>query len=284
MLHRAEILAVTSLLALSASGCTHWNGSDANGSAGNGGQLTGTDATGGASLDSAGSAGFASMTSAAGSAPTNSGSAGIPSDLLSDTPPMGWNSWNKFQSAVSETVIKEITDALVSSGMKDAGYEYVNIDDTWQAATRDASGNLRADSSRFPGGIQALADYVHGQGLKLGIYSDRGTATCAGKPGSATFETQDAATFAAWGVDYLKYDNCTADDLTMQKDYTTMGDALKATGRPIVYSVCAWWFSPSPSAISASPRARRALVTFGRTRISGRCRVATRPMYRVTVS
>jgi alpha-galactosidase len=238
MSQRAEILAVMSVLALSVSGCTHWDASAADGSAGSGGQVSLDD--GGASAASAGSGGVTSTAGGASSGGAPSG--GSPSDLLSATPPMGWNSWNKFQSAVSESVIKAIADALVSSGMKDAGYEYVNIDDTWQAAARDASGNLQPDATRFPGGIKALADYVHGQGLKLGIYSDRGTATCAGKPGSLGFETQDATTFAAWGVDYLKYDNCSADAATMQQDYTTMGDALKATGRPIVYSVCAWWF------------------------------------------
>lgn len=220
-------------LALSAPACSSWN-------------AVPSDATGGGSGASAaevsGSGGLATAGGAASTVGGALGNAGSTADLLAPTPPMGWNSWNKFQGGVSETVIKEIADAIVSSGMKDAGYEYVNIDDTWQAATRDADGNLQADPTRFAGGIQALADYVHADGLKLGIYSDRGTSTCAGKPGSGGFEIQDASTFAAWGVDYLKYDNCNAMDATMEQDYTAMGNALKATGRPIVYSICAWWF------------------------------------------
>jgi alpha-galactosidase len=203
----AKLMVESALLAvvLSATGCSHWNAAPSDGTDGGGGEL---DA--------------------------------LP--VLSATPPMGWNSWNKFQSAVSETVIKQVTDAVVSSGMRDAGYQYINIDDTWQAATRDVNGNLQPDPTRFAGGIKALADYVHAAGLKLGIYSDRGTATCAGKPGSGGFETQDAITFASWGVDYLKYDNCSAVDTTMQTDYTAMSTALQATGQPIVFSICAWWY------------------------------------------
>jgi alpha-galactosidase len=167
--------------------------------------------------------------------------------ILAATPPMGWNSWNEFGASVSASLVREIADAMVSSGMRDAGYQYVNIDDTWSANTRDASGNLVADPLRFPGGIAALADYVHCRGLKLGVYGDRGAKTCAGRPGSYGHETQDANTFAAWGVDYLKYDNCNAaagrdDLLTTQADYTAMSDALVATGRPIVFSMSAWWF------------------------------------------
>jgi alpha-galactosidase len=213
-------------------------GSPVGGSAGAG--VGGSAASGG----SAGTAATAGGATGLGGMPTGGAGAGGSSNggLLSATPPMGWNSWNKFESAVSETVIKQIADVMVSSGMKDAGYEYVNIDDTWQASTRDAGGKLQADATRFAGGIQALADYVHGQGLKLGIYSDRGSTTCAGMPGSGGHETDDAATFAAWGVDYLKYDNCNADSATMQVDYTAMGKALKASGRPIVYSICGWGF------------------------------------------
>jgi alpha-galactosidase len=127
--------------------------------------------------------------------------------------------------------------------MQAAGYQYINIDDMWQASSRDSSGNIAPDSTKFPNGIKALADYVHGKGLKLGLYSDRGTKTCAGKPGSYSYETKDAQTYASWGVDYLKYDNCSpATGSNMQTDYTTMSDALKAAGHPIVFSLCAWWF------------------------------------------
>jgi alpha-galactosidase len=131
---------------------------------------------------------------------------------------------------------------MVSSGMQAAGYQYVNIDDCWSAQTRDAGGNLQADPAKFPNGIKAVADYVHSKGLKFGIYGDRGTATCAGFPGSYGHETQDANTFASWGVDYLKYDNCsTVGD--MQTDLTRMHNALAATGRPIVFSISTWWMS-----------------------------------------
>jgi alpha-galactosidase len=155
------------------------------------------------------------------------------------TPPMGWNSWNKFACNVSEDLIKSMADAMVTSGMKDAGYEYVLIDDCWQVS-RDASGNIVADPQRFPSGIKALADYVHSKGLKFGLYSDAGTKTCAGRPGSMGHEYQDAAQYAAWGVDYLKYDWCNTDTTNAQAAYTLMSNALKATGRPIVFSMCEW--------------------------------------------
>jgi alpha-galactosidase len=158
---------------------------------------------------------------------------------VGQTPPMGWNSWNKFQCNVSEDLIKSAADLMVSSGMKDAGYQYVVIDDCWQVS-RDAAGNIVADSKKFPSGIKALADYVHSKGLKFGIYSDAGTKTCAGRPGSRGHEYQDAIQYAAWGVDYLKYDWCNTGTEDAQAAYTTMGDALKATGRPIVFSLCEW--------------------------------------------
>src|SRR5437762_3261181 len=126
---------------------------------------------------------------------------------LASTPPMGWNSWNKFGCNVSEEMIRQMADAMVSSGMKDAGYQYVVIDDCWQVE-RDASGNIVADAKRFPAGIKALADYVHSRGLKFGIYSDAGSKTCAKRPGSLGHEHQDALQYAGWGVDYLKYDWC----------------------------------------------------------------------------
>lgn len=158
---------------------------------------------------------------------------------LALTPPMGWNSWNKFGCDVSETLIKSMADAMVSSGMRDAGYQYVIIDDCWQVR-RDAQGNIVADAKRFPSGIRALADYVHAQGLKFGIYSDAGTETCGGRPGSRGHEYQDAAQYAAWGVDYLKYDWCKTGKEDAQAAYSTMRDALNASGRPIVFSLCEW--------------------------------------------
>jgi alpha-galactosidase len=155
------------------------------------------------------------------------------------TPPMGWNSWNKFGCNVSEEMIKSMADAMVSSGMKDAGYQYVVIDDCWQVS-RDENGFIVADPQRFPSGIKALADYVHSKGLKFGIYSDAGTKTCAGRPGSQGHEYQDAMQYARWGVDYLKYDWCNTETRNAQEAYTTMRDALAATGRPIVFSMCEW--------------------------------------------
>ncbi len=158
---------------------------------------------------------------------------------LALTPPMGWNSWNRFACNVTEDLVKSAADALVSSGMKDAGYEYVVIDDCWQVS-RDAAGNIVADAKTFPSGIKALADYVHSKGLKFGIYSDAGTKTCAGRPGSRGHEYQDALQYAAWGVDYLKYDWCNTGTENAQATYSTMRDALKASGRPIVFSLCEW--------------------------------------------
>jgi alpha-galactosidase len=158
---------------------------------------------------------------------------------LARTPPMGWNSWNKFGCNVSESLIRETADALVSSGMKDAGYTYVNIDDCWHGE-RDPQGFIRVDAKRFPTGMKALADYVHSKGLKLGIYSDAGWKTCGGYPGSRGHEYQDALTYASWGVDYLKYDWCNTEGLKAEGAYLTMRDALYAAGRPIVFSICEW--------------------------------------------
>ncbi len=163
----------------------------------------------------------------------------VPSNGLAKTPPMGWNSWNKFQSKVDDKVVREIADAMVKNGMRDAGYIYVNIDDTWEAG-RDAQGNIQTNE-RFPD-MKALADYVHRKGLKLGIYSSPGPKTCAGYEGSFQHEDQDAKTWAAWGIDYLKYDWCSAGrvykPVSMKPAYGLMGRALQATGRPIVYSLC----------------------------------------------
>lgn len=163
------------------------------------------------------------------------------SNNLALTPPMGWNSWNKFAGNINESLIRQITDSMVSTGMKDAGYEYIILDDVWMAHSRDTSGKLVADPSRFPGGIKALADYAHSKGMKLGIYEDRGSATCSGYPGSYGHETVDANTFASWGVDYLKYDNCNAVG-DLQTDYTKMRNALDSCGRAIVFSMCSWSF------------------------------------------
>jgi alpha-galactosidase len=158
---------------------------------------------------------------------------------LALTPPMGWNSWNRFGCSVTEDLVKSAADALVSSGMKDAGYEYVVIDDCWQVS-RDAAANIVVDSKSFPNGIKALADYVHSKGLKFGIYSDAGTKTCAGRPGGRGHEYQDAIQYAAWGVDYLKYDWCNTGTANAQATYAIMRDALSTAGRPIVFSLCEW--------------------------------------------
>jgi alpha-galactosidase len=155
------------------------------------------------------------------------------------TPPMGWNSWNKFECNVSETLIKGMADAMVDSGMKNAGYQYVVIDDCWQVS-RDEQGNILADSERFPSGMKALADYIHSKGLKFGLYSDAGEYTCQHRPGSKSHEMQDAKQYAQWGVDYVKYDWCYSAGLTQQDVYTKMRDAILATGRPMVFSICEW--------------------------------------------
>ncbi len=156
---------------------------------------------------------------------------------------MGWNSWNLFQCNISETLIKQIADTIVSSGMQAAGYEYVNLDDCWMNG-RDSSGKLQWNTTKFPSGIPALASYIHGKGLKFGIYESPNTKTCvglycgcsdaSGAVGSGGHETTDAQTFASWGVDYLKYDHCAASGLG---GFATMRDALRATGRPIFYSI-----------------------------------------------
>jgi alpha-galactosidase len=161
------------------------------------------------------------------------------SNGLALTPPMGWNSWNKFACNVNEAVIRASADAMVASGMRDAGYQYVVIDDCWHGA-RDAQGFITADATRFPSGMMALADYVHSRGLKFGLYSDAGRTTCGGRPGSQGHEYQDALTYAAWGVDYLKYDWCATGSRNAEEAYALMADALKASGRPILLSICEW--------------------------------------------
>ncbi|MGB7549246.1 MAG: glycoside hydrolase family 27 protein [Terracidiphilus sp.] len=186
-----------------------------------------------------------------------------PPQVVPQTPPMGWNSWNFFADKVSDKDIRAAADELVSTGMKDAGYIYVNIDDTWEAQ-RDASGVLHTNS-KFPD-MKALADYVHSKGLKIGIYSGPGPKTCGGYAASLGHEEQDAQMYASWGIDYLKYDLCSFNEAVMQKKaphdkaaqmrlmfaaYDKMGKALKATGRPIVFSLCqygwdaVWEWAPS---------------------------------------
>ena len=158
---------------------------------------------------------------------------------LARTPPIGWNSWNKFGCKVSEELVRGAADSIVRTGMKDAGYQYVVIDDCWQVS-RDGEGNIIPDAKRFPSGMKALGDYIHSKGLKFGIYSDAGRGTCQNRPGSRGYEYQDARQYAAWGVDYLKYDWCNHDTQDSQSSYETMRDALAKSGRAIVFSICEW--------------------------------------------
>jgi alpha-galactosidase len=171
--------------------------------------------------------------------------AAVLAPAVAATPPLGWNSWNTYGCAVDENLVKAQADAMVSSGMRDAGYRYVVVDDCWQAPQRDAAGDLQPHPDRFPSGIRALADHVHDRGLKLGIYGSPGTKTCGqlvdgypGASGSAGHEEQDARRFADWQVDYLKYDWCSAEgDAGQRQRFEKMRDALAATGRPMVYSI-----------------------------------------------
>ncbi|KAI5083021.1 hypothetical protein GOP47_0002764 [Adiantum capillus-veneris] len=159
---------------------------------------------------------------------------------LGRTPPMGWNSWNHFNCHITESIVRNTADALVSTGLSALGYKYVNIDDCWAKMKRNRQGLLEARSDAFPSGMKSLSEYVHARGLKLGIYSDAGTRTCQGQPGSLYHEDEDAATFAAWGVDYLKYDNCHNRKLKAQPRYQKMSNALLQTGRSIFFSLCEW--------------------------------------------
>ncbi|MER5360254.1 NPCBM/NEW2 domain-containing protein [Streptomyces sp. NPDC002785] len=163
---------------------------------------------------------------------------------LALTPPMGFNNWNSThcRAEFNESMVKGIADIFVEKGLKDAGYQYVNLDDCWAKPLRNADGKLEADPQRFPNGIKAVADYVHSKGLKIGIYTSAGIKTCdnVGFPGALGHEYSDAQQFADWGIDYLKYDNCNNLGLDAKRRYTTMRDALAATGRPIVYSICEW--------------------------------------------
>jgi alpha-galactosidase len=159
---------------------------------------------------------------------------------LAPTPPMGWNSWNTFGVNIDESLIQGMAEALISSGMRDAGYNYIVIDDGWEAMDRDANGNLIPDPKRFPNGMKALGDYLHAKGFKFGIHNCAGTKTCSGYPGGRGHEFQDARTYASWGVDYLKYDWCEHGTANAEETYKTMRDGLHAAGRPIVFSLCEW--------------------------------------------
>jgi alpha-galactosidase len=199
------------------------------GTSGTGGPTEPIDATLGDGTSVTGGTGGAGGDGGTGGTSGTGGS----SDIVGAKPPMGWNSWNTFACNPSEDLLKGVADTFVSSGMAAVGYEYVNIDDCWMSG-RDASGALQWDTSKFPSGIPALADYMHGKGLKLGIYETPSATTCAGKTGGAGHEQQDAQTFADWGVDYLKYDHCQTTDMG---SFARMHDALIATGRPIFYSI-----------------------------------------------
>ncbi|KAK4280527.1 hypothetical protein QN277_012144 [Acacia crassicarpa] len=157
------------------------------------------------------------------------------------TPPMGWNSWNHFQCNINEEMIRETADAMVSTGLADLGYQYINLDDCWAELDRDSEGNMVPKASKFPSGIKALADYVHSKGLKMGIYSDAGNQTCSKQmPRSLGHEEQDAKTFASWGIDFLKYDNCENLNISPKDRYPKMSEALLNSGRPIFFSMCEW--------------------------------------------
>ncbi len=159
---------------------------------------------------------------------------------LAPTPPMGWNSWNTFGININEKLVKEMAEALISSGMQEAGYKYIVLDDGWETKTRDPNGNLIPDPNKFPSGLKALGDYLHEKGFKFGIHNCAGTKTCASYPGGRGHEYQDARNYASWGVDYLKYDWCEHGTANAEETFKTMRDALYAAGRPIVFSLCEW--------------------------------------------
>ena len=161
-------------------------------------------------------------------------------ETLAMTPPMGWNSWNVFQTNINEKMIKEIADAMVSSGMQKAGYRYLVLDDGWMAMERDKNGDLIADPKKFPNGMKALADYVHAKGLKFGLYNCAGTKTCAGYPGTLGHDEQDARMYASLGIDYLKFDWCSSDGLNAKDAYTKMSKAIQKAGHPMIFSLCEW--------------------------------------------
>jgi alpha-galactosidase len=159
---------------------------------------------------------------------------------LAFTPPMGWNTWNTFAANIKEDLVKETAEAMIANGMQEAGYTTIVLDDAWMAKQRDDLGSLVADPNKFPSGMKALGDFLHGRGFRFGIYNCAGSKTCAGLPGSRGHEWQDAALYASWGVDYLKYDWCNSDALAAEGAYMTMRDALYAAGRPVIFSICEW--------------------------------------------
>ncbi len=161
---------------------------------------------------------------------------------LAKTPPMGWNSWNAFDLNINSRIVKAVADSMVSKGLTAAGYQYIVIDDGWQIS-RDKNGKIIADSTRFPEGIKYLADYVHSRGLKFGIYTCCGTKTCGGRPGSYGYEAIDAKTYAEWGVDFIKEDWCNTDGMDTRTQYKIMSEAIKATGRHMLLSLCEWGVS-----------------------------------------
>jgi alpha-galactosidase len=161
-------------------------------------------------------------------------------DGLALTPPMGWNTWNTFAGDCNETLVKQTADAMIANGMRDAGYVYIVVDDCWSKKERDADGNLVADPVKFPSGMKALGDYLHSKGFKFGMYGCAGSLTCGGYPGGRGHEFQDARYYAACGVDYFKYDWCYHGSANGPETYRIMSDALKAAGRPIVFSLCEW--------------------------------------------
>lgn len=173
------------------------------------------------------------------STPINDTATGVEKEILAATPPMGFNTWNKFQCDVSEDLVKEMADAIVSSGMKDVGYQFVVIDDCWQVS-RDENGRIVPDPKRFPNGMKALADYIHAKGLKFGLYTDVGPQTCQNRPGSYGFEKMDAQTYAEWNVDYVKVDWCHSDSINAPLHYARFRDAFKDTGREMMLSICEW--------------------------------------------
>lgn len=158
------------------------------------------------------------------------------------TPQMGWNSWNKFGCNITENLIKQTADKIIELGLDKLGYKYVNLDDCWNAVERDSQGRMQADPVTFPSGMKNLADYIHKKGLKFGLYSSAGNLTCEGRAGSLYHEEIDAATWASWEVDYLKYDNCFNENVPATVRYPAMRDALNKTGHPIFYSICNWGY------------------------------------------
>ncbi|WP_298120953.1 glycoside hydrolase family 27 protein [Flavobacterium sp.] len=159
---------------------------------------------------------------------------------LANTPPMGWNSWNTFETNIDEKLVKETADIMVASGMKSAGYTYIVLDDGWMTKERDSNGDLVPDPVKFPSGMKALVEYVHSKGLKFGLYNCAGTKTCAGYPGTRGYEYQDARFYANLNIDFLKYDWCNTEGINAKEAYATMSNALKKAGKPIVFSLCEW--------------------------------------------